>query len=477
MTNVPDYLTAAEAGRLFRDRKLSPVELTKACLARIAALDPALHAFIEVTAERALAEALQAEGELASGHDRGPFHGIPYGLKDIYDTAGVRTTGHSKLCETRIPDTDCVAQAKLRAGGGVLLGKQSTWEFALGGPSFDLPWPPARNPWDVTRSPMGSSSGAGASIAAGLCLAATGSDTGGSIRMPATVCGIAGLKPTYGLISRRGILPNSYSFDHAGPMAWTVEDCALMLGVMAGYDPVDPGSVDAPAVDYAAALTRDIKGLRVGIVRHWYTQEHEAAPSVIAAMDASIVQLRQLGCTVRDVTLPSLRALGDAKTPITCAEQYAIHEADLKTRPQDFGRSLRFRILPGALIRAEDYVQAMRARAEFTAQIFDMMRDVDILVTAGSFEPAPLLVPDEPPTFLGVKVPSLTSPFNLTGQPALSVCNGFDAAGLPLGMQIAGRPFEDATVLALGHAYEKAAGFRATRPRLDRISLEAAQAA
>lgn len=477
MTSVPDYPTVAEAGRLFRSKELSPVELTKACLERTAALDPTLHSFIEVTAERALAEATQAEQELADGHDRGPFHGIPYGLKDIYETAGIRTTAHSKLCDNHIPASDCVVQTKLRAGGGVLLGKQSTWEHALGGPSFDLPWPPACNPWDITRSPMGSSSGAGASIAAGLCLAATGSDTGGSIRMPATVCGIAGLKPTYGLISRRGILPNSYSFDHAGPMAWTVEDCALMLNVMAGYDAADPGSVDAPVVDYAASMNKDIKGLRVGVVRHWYTHDYEAAPSVIAAMDASISLLRELGCTVRDVTLPSLRAFGDAKTPITCAEQYAIHEGDLKTRPQDFGRSLRFRILPGALIRAEDYVQAMRARAELCAQVFELMRDVDVLVTTGSFEPAPLLKPDEPPTFLGVKVPSLTSPFNLTGQPALSVCNGFDAAGLPLGMQIAGRPFEDATVLALGHAYEKAAGFRATRPSIEKKSVAAAQAA
>ena len=477
MSEVPEYPTVAQAGRLFRLGKLSPVETTTACLERIMALEPTLHAFIEVTADRALAEAKQAEQELASGRDRGPFHGIPYGLKDIYETAGIRTTAHSKLCETHIPARDCVVQTKLRDGGGVLLGKQSTWEFALGGPSFDLPWPPARNPWDVTRSPMGSSSGAGASIAAGLCLAATGSDTGGSIRMPATVCGIAGLKPSYGLISRRGILPNSYSFDHAGPMAWTVEDCALMLNVMAGYDPADPGSVDAPICDYAAALNADIKGLRVGVVRHWYTQDHEAAPSVIAAMDAGIALLRELGCTVRDVTLPSLRAFGDAKTPITCAEQYSIHEGDLRTRPQDFGRSLRFRILPGALVRAEDYIQAMRARAELCAQVFALMRDIDVLVTAGSFEPAPLLKPDEPPTFLGVKVPSLTSPFNLTGQPALSVCNGFDAMGLPLGMQIAGRPFEDATVLALGHAYENAAGFRATRPRVDGSSAQAAQAA
>ncbi|MGJ5180312.1 amidase [Bradyrhizobium oligotrophicum] len=461
------HLTIAEGGRLFRARKLSPVEWTTALLDAIAAVDPILNAFITVTAERALSEAAEAESELSSGLDRGPFHGIPYGLKDIYDTAGIRTTAHSKLLEDHIPVEDCAVQTRLRAAGGVLLGKQATWEFALGGPSFDLPWPPARNPWDLARSPMGSSSGAGAAIAAGLCPAATGSDTGGSIRMPATVCGIAGLKPTYGLVSRRGIQPNSYSFDHAGPMAWTTEDCAIMLDAMMGFDPRDPGSIDIAPIRHAAALDRSVNGLRVGVIRHWYTEDHEAAAAIVTAMDASIALLEDLGCAVSDVRLPSLRAFSDAKTPITVSEQYALHEADLKRRPQDFGRSLRYRILPGALIRAEDYVQAMRWRSELCATVFDTMRAFDVLITAGSFEPAPLLV-DEPPSLFGVKVPSLTSPFNLTGQPALSVCNGFDEAGLPLGMQIAGRPFEDATVLALGHAFEQAAGLRARRPPLCR---------
>jgi aspartyl-tRNA(Asn)/glutamyl-tRNA(Gln) amidotransferase subunit A len=471
------HLTVAEGGRLFRARKLSPVEWTKALLDGIASIDPVLNAFITVTAERALTEAAEAESELSSGLDRGPFHGIPYGLKDIYDTAGISTTAHSKLLRDHLPAEDCTVQKKLRAAGGVLLGKQTTWEFALGGPSFDLPWPPARNPWDLARSPMGSSSGAGAAIAMGLCPAATGSDTGGSIRMPATVCGIAGLKPTYGLVSRKGIQPNSYSFDHAGPMAWTTEDCAIMLDVMAGYDPLDPGSIDAFPIHHAAALNRSVKGLRVGVIRHWYTEEHEAAASIVSAMDAGIALLEELGCVVGDVRLPSLRMFGDAKTPITVTEQYTLHEADLKRRPQDFGRSLRYRILPGALIRAEDYVQAMRWRAELCAEVFDIMRSFDILVTAGSFEPAPLLSADEPPSLFGVKVPSLTVPFNLTGQPALSVCNGFDKSGLPLGMQIAGRPFEDATVLALGHAFEQAAGLRSRRPSLPNAPADGARAA
>ncbi|GJD53247.1 Glutamyl-tRNA(Gln) amidotransferase subunit A [Methylobacterium crusticola] len=457
-------LTVAQAGRLFRSRALSPVELTAAYLARIAALDPALNAFIAVTQERALAEARQAEEELGRGHDRGPMHGIPYGLKDIFETADLRTTAQSRLLAAHVPRRDCTVQARLRAGGGVLLGKQSTWEFALGGPSFDLPWPPARNPWDLSRSPLGSSSGAAAAIAAGLCPAATGSDTGGSIRMPAAACGIAGLKPTYGLVSRRGVLPNAYSYDHCGPMAWSAEDCALMLGVMAGYDPEDPGSLDAPPADYAAALARPVRGLRVGVVRHWYEEEVRAEPGVVAGLDAALAVLRDLGCRVADVRLPGLREFGDAKTPITLSELYALHEGDLKRRPDAFGRSLRYRVLAGALVRAEDYVQAQRWRAELTAAVGAVLEEVDLLVTAGSFTAAPSLDPDEPPTFLGAAVPSITGPFNTTGMPALSVCCGYDGAGLPVGMQIAGRPLDEGRVLALGHAFERATAAGRRRP-------------
>lgn len=460
-------ITIAEAARRFRARTLSPVELTRTYLDRIERLDGALDSYITVTAELALEQAREAETLFAKGVDKGPMQGIPYGLKDLYDTAGILTTAHSRIFADRVPTRDCMVQQKLRAGGGVLLGKQSTWEFAFGGPSFDLPWPPARNPWDRTRSPMGSSSGAGAAIAAGLCAGATGSDTGGSIRMPATACGIAGLKPTYGLVSRRGVQPNSYSFDHCGPMAWTVEDCALMLSVMAGYDPADPGSLDLPTVDYAAEFGFGVAGLRVGVVRHWYEDELEAAPAVVAAMDASIATLRRMGCLVSEVRLPSLREFTDAKMPLTAGEIFTVHEHDMRTRPRDFGRSMRFRALGGALLRAEDYVQAMRARAELTTTVFAAMREIDILLTAGSAGAAPELLPDEPPTFFGARTPSLTAQFNLTGQPTLAMCNGFDATGMPLGMQLAGRPGEDALVLRLGHAFERETAFRAIRPKFE----------
>jgi aspartyl-tRNA(Asn)/glutamyl-tRNA(Gln) amidotransferase subunit A len=290
--------------------------------------------------------------------------------------------------------------------------------------------------------------------------------------MPATVCGIAGLKPTYGLVSRLGVIPNSYSFDHCGPMAWTVEDCALMLQSVAGYDDADPASLNVPLQDYIDALDRSVRGLRIGLVRDWYEVEVKATESVIAAMDGAIQVLISLGCSVRSVGLPSLRDFTDCKTPISLAEIYAIHEKDLKTRPRDFGHSLRWRIMPGALIRAEDYIQAMRWRTELMQRTLAVFEDIDLLVTAGSFGPAPTLAPDEPPTFIGAAVPSITTPFNLTGMPALSVCNGFDAAGLPLGMQIAGRPLDEARVLALGHAFERATDFRSRRPEMKKPAAQ-----
>jgi aspartyl-tRNA(Asn)/glutamyl-tRNA(Gln) amidotransferase subunit A len=276
--NALHHLTITEAARLFRARKLSPVELTRAYLDRIASIDGEIHSYLLVTADRALEEARKAEEELMAGKDRGPMHGIPYGLKDVYETAGVRTTCHSKLLENYVPTEDATVQKKLRAGGGVLLGKHALWEFTFGGPSYDQPWPPALNPWDRKRALMGSSTGSGAAIAGGLCAGAMGSDTGGSIRSPAALCGLAGLKPTYGRVSRVGVLPNTYSFDHAGPMAWTVEDCAMMLQVVAGHDAADPASFDVPVGNYVEGINTSIRGKRIGLIRDWYEGEGQTHP-------------------------------------------------------------------------------------------------------------------------------------------------------------------------------------------------------
>src|SRR5437588_3652639 len=303
---VPEYLTIAEAARLIETRELSPVELVDSRLDRIQRFDGKLNSFIRVLADEARAAARTAEAEIAAGKYRGPLHGIPIGLKDIYETAGIPTTGHSKVMQDHVPKADAFSVARLKAAGAIVMGKLATHEFALGGPSFDLPWPPARNPWNTGRFTGGSSSGTGAAVAAGLVLGGTGSDTGGSIRGPAAYCGLAGIKPTYGLISRMGILPLAFSLDHAGPMAWTAEDCAIMLQAMAGPDPADPGSANRPIPDYRAALKGEVKGLRIGLIRHFYERDNEADAATRRAIEAALPVFQGLGCAVRELSLSPL---------------------------------------------------------------------------------------------------------------------------------------------------------------------------
>src|ERR1700680_248293 len=300
---VPDFLTITEAARLIEQRELSPVELVDSRLDRIARLDGKLNSFIRVLGDEALAAARTAEAEIAAGKYRGPLHGIPIGLKDIYETAGVATTGHSKVMQDHVPKADAFSVVRLRAAGAIVMGKLATHEFALGGPSFDLPWPPARNPWNTDHFTGGSSSGTGAAVAAGLVLGGTGSDTGGSIRGPAALCGIAGIKPTYGLISRMGILPLAFSLDHAGPMAWTAEDCAILLQAMAGHDPADPGSANRPVPDYRKALTGDVKGVRVGLIRHFYARDNEANAATRDAIETAAKKLEEMGASLREITV------------------------------------------------------------------------------------------------------------------------------------------------------------------------------
>src|ERR1700741_3962431 len=303
---VPDYLTIAEAARLIEKRELSPVELVDSRLDRIARLDGRLHSFIRVLTDAARHEARATEAEIAAGKYRGPLHGIPIALKDIYETAGVATTGHSKVMQDHVPQKDAFSVQRLRDAGAIVLGKLATHEFAFGGPSLHLPWPPPRNPGDLSRFTGGSSSGTGAAVAAGLVLGGTGSDTGGSIRGPAAFCGLAGLKPSYGRISRAGILPLAFSLDHAGPMAWTAEDCAVMLQAMAGHDPADPGSANPPIPDYRAALQGEVKGLRIGLIRHFYERDNEANAAIRQAIEAAAKKLEELGCSVRELSLSPL---------------------------------------------------------------------------------------------------------------------------------------------------------------------------
>src|SRR6202140_4314766 len=353
---VPDFLTIAEAARLIEQRELSPVELVDSRLARIEKFDGQLHSFIRVLADQARADARAAESEIKAGKYRGPLHGIPIGLKDIYETAGIATTGHSKVMQDHVPKADAFSVKRLRDAGAIVMGKLATHEFAFGGPSFDLPWPPARNPWGTTRFPGGSSSGTGAAVAAGLVLGGTGSDTGGSIRGPAAYCGLAGIKPTYGLISRMGILPLAFSLDHAGPMAWTAEDCAIMLQAMAEHDPADPASANRPIPDYRAALSGDVKGLRIGLIRHFYTADNVADAATRAAIAAAAQTLEGLGCMVRELTLSPLADWAACGMAIMQCEAYAIHEANLRTRFTDYGEIFRGRMALAGLVTGADYV-------------------------------------------------------------------------------------------------------------------------
>ena len=457
------FLTIAEASRRIDSRQLSPVELAQECLDRIAALDGTLSSFIRVTPDRALADARAAETRMMQGARRGPLDGIPIGHKDIYATAGITTTAHSKLLQDWVPDEDATTVRKLADAGTVLLGKLATHEFAFGGPSFDLPWPPARNPWDPEHFTSGSSSGTGAAIAAGLILGGTGSDTGGSIRGPAALCGIVGIKPTYGLCSRTGILPLSFSLDHAGPLAWTVEDCALLLQAMAGHDARDPASADRDIPDFTADLTDGVKGLRIGVVRHWHEQDRPVSPAVQAGIDRAVAVWRDAGAEVRDVVLPSLRDYQAANFVILTAEAFSLHEPWMRERFNDYGERLRGRMAFGALFAATDYVQAQRFRRELCLATAKAAADLDVLVTAGAPTEAPRI--DAVPKW-DLPQPSFTAPMNQTGWPAICVPSGFGAGGLPVSVQIAAKPFQEATLFRVASTLEQAASERDRRPPL-----------
>jgi aspartyl-tRNA(Asn)/glutamyl-tRNA(Gln) amidotransferase subunit A len=458
------YLTIDEARDLIRRRQLSPVELTQAFLDRIKAVDGKTNAYVTVTADIALAQARQAETEIAHGKYRGPLHGIPIALKDLYNTRGVRTTAHSRVLADNVPLEDATVTAKLRDAGAVLLGKLAMSEFALGRPGPNPLFPPARNPWDLSRIPGGSSSGSGSAIAAGLCMGALGSDTGGSIRQPASYCGIVGLKPTYGRVSRYGVYPLAWSLDHCGPMTRTVEDAALMLQAIAGPDPQDPTASAAPVPDYRAALRTGVQGMRIGVPRHYFwANEPDVDPQVLAAVDQALDVLRAQGCEVRDVEVPSLVYSRPAGSVIMPAEAFAYHQNNLRERPQDYGPA-REQFLIGGLLTAADYLQAQRVRGVLREEFAAVLRDVDVLVTPS--------YPMTAPPFEGVD-PAFTSrgfrfltPFNLTGLPGLSVPCGFTAAGMPIGMQIVGSPFADDTVLRLGYAYQQATSWTSRHPDL-----------
>lgn len=462
MPNELHLLTIADAAQLIRARKLSPVEYTDALLARIEALDPQLNAFITVTADLARKLAREAETEIMAGRYRGALHGVPFALKDIYNTKGILTSGGSKVCSDNIPAADATATRLLYHAGAVLLGKLQTHEFAHGGPSFDLPWPPARNPWRLEHFTGGSSSGSGAALAAGLIPASLGSDTGGSIRGPASFCGLAGLMPTSGLVSRAGVIPNSFTFDHCGPMARTVEDCAILLQAIAGYDAQDAGSIKSEIPNYRGALNGDIKDVCIGALRHYWEEDMPAHPDLKRAMDEAIDVFKKLGARVEDCRTRPMQDSFDTKVIIAESEIYSIHYDNLKSRPGDFGRDFLGRVLPACLFQSSDYVQASREHRRIVAEMRPLYAKYDVLLTAG-FGPAPRLDAHKTANFW--QKTNVFTPSNVTGGPSLELPSGF-SGGLPLGMQVIGRPFDEATVLRVGHAYQQATDWHTRHPQV-----------
>jgi aspartyl-tRNA(Asn)/glutamyl-tRNA(Gln) amidotransferase subunit A len=454
-------LTIASAARRIAAREISPLDLTGHLLRRIDILDSELHSFVHVATDQALSDAARAEREIMGGHHRGPLHGIPLAIKDIYDVRGMPTTCHSRLRLGRVPERDATAVARLREAGAVLLGKLATHEFALGGPSFDLPWPPARNPWDTDRFTGGSSSGAAAAVAAGLCLGAMGSDTSGSIRTPAALCGVAGLKPTYGRVSRAGVMPLAYTMDHCGPMAWTVEDTSLMLQAISGHDPEDPTSVDLPLLlpDFERI---DLEGVRVGLIRNFYQGDDRAAPQVCSAMEQVLEQLEQLGADVGEVRLPSLQSFHACSMIIMLSEAFAIHEDDLRKQSAGYGECARDRFLLGAYFSAADYINAQRCRRQLANEVKSAFEAFDVLITAATWDVAPPI--DQVTKLALFERASLAAPFSLIGYPAIVVRSGFSEEGLPLGAQLIGMPFDEATLLRAAHAYEQATPWHDRRP-------------
>jgi aspartyl-tRNA(Asn)/glutamyl-tRNA(Gln) amidotransferase subunit A len=456
------YVGFAEAAELIRTRKLSPVEYTTGLLARIERHDDKYNAFVALTPERALTAAQTAQQEIAAGRWRGPFHGMPYALKDIIDVEGLPTTAHSKILIDNVARCHAAVTERLEAAGGVLLGKLSTHEFAIGGPSFDLPWPPARNPWNRDHFCGGSSSGSGAGLAAGFFPAALGTDTGGSIRNPASMCGITGMKPTYGRVSRRGVVPLAFSLDHVGPMTRTVRDNALMLQVIAGHDPGDPASADEPVPDYGAMLGQGVGGLRIGVIGHFYTRDVVGHPEQVEALDAAVRLLAEAGAEITEITLPALQDFSACGQIILAAEAYAVHEQWLKDRPQDYGARARERLLAGAELRAVDYLRAVRWRLQLRDRVAEEFAKIDVALTASSMDPACCIDDDE--ALAANYWRQARMPFNVTGQPALVVPAGFAKSGLPLSLQLVGHPFGEAMLYRVAQFYEDATGWTQRHP-------------
>ena len=468
--NELPFLSATALAELLRRREVSPVEATVAYLARIEQVDPALNSYITVTAEQAMAEARQAEAEIGAGNYRGPLHGVPVAVKDQFCTDGVLTTGGSSILSDYVPDYDATVMSKLKDAGAVLLGKLNMSEFAMGD-AFHHPYGRPRNPWDLSRNPGTSSSGSGAATAAFLCATSLGEDTAGSIRGPAAFCGLVGIRPTWGLVSRYGMLASTWSMDAAGPISRTVRDCAATLGAIAGYDPNDRYTSNAPVPDYLDSLDSGIRGLRVGVLSDRVSADG-VEPDVRDAVTRAVGQLGELGAEVEEISIPLVAQSAAISTTLIYVDATAVHRRGLEDYPEKYDHNNRVRLLTGALIPAQAHHKANRLRQMLREQILDALSRVDVLaLPASSVQATP--IPTEPGlsrngkeeflAMLGGRR-SYTSPFNVAGVPALSINCGFTSDGLPVGLQLVGRPYDEPTVFRAAYAYEQATDWHTRRP-------------
>lgn len=449
-------LTVQQASELLHAKSVSSVELTRACLARIEKLQPVLNAFITITADQALASARTADAEIQRGKRRGPFHGIPIALKDNIDTAGIRTTAASELFKDRVPTEDAQVARRLKNAGGVLLGKLNLHEFAYGGTSAVTYFKPVHNPWDPTLTPGGSSGGPGAAVASGMCFASVGTDTAGSVRIPASYCGIVGLKPTHGRVSIRGIIPISWTLDHAGPMCKTVEDTALMLNLIAGYDPQDTTTADRPVPDYVRALRSPTSKLRIGLPRKPFFDDLN--PDVGNSISDALGVIAKLTASMTDITLPQPASSG----PVMGVEAFTYHKEWITKTPELYEPPIRAAIQGGGRIPAETYARGLRDIARSRREIRSVFEKVDLLVLPTMAEP-----PFKIEVGLTKNVSARnTAPFDVYGIPVISIPCGFTSAGLPVGLQIAGAPWAETNVLTLAHAYENATPWHRRHPKL-----------
>ena len=453
------FLTASGLSKLIENKEVSPVEATEAYLERIQEVDPKLNSYITVTGERALEDARQAEQEIAQGKHRGPLHGVPVAVKDQFNTAGIRTTGGSKILEDFVPDEDATVMANLKNAGAVLLGKLNMSEFAMA-EIYHHPYGTPHNPWDLERNPGTSSSGSGAATAAFLCATSLGEDTGGSIRGPANFSGLVGLRPSYGRVSRYGVLGGSWSMDTVGPISRSVEDAAITLGAIAGHDPKDPNTWNVPVPDYRQALTGDIQGIKLGVVQERMDSPN-LDPEFRQTVATAIGVLGELGAAAEEVSIPLAPNAGALTMTILSVEWSNLHRPVFEPHIDYMDHNNKIRFLTGSIIPAQSYYKAQKLRAMLRQQILDALEKVDVLVlptgpvTAPPVESVPGIQSKEHSlTGLAGRI-SFTGPFNLANTPAISVPCGFSAAGMPMGLQIVGRPFAEEMVFKVAHAYEQ----------------------